>query len=77
MPANADGEPVKDEGEWIKAADASYLPTNEPKTIEFYVPEGAQEGAGYFVLVRTRYCRSGIARKEAATGFSPRSILIQ
>ena len=59
MPANADGEPVKDECEWIKAADASYLPTNEPKTIEFYVPERRERG-------RATLC--SCARATAAQG---------
>ena len=76
VPPNGEGEPSEDEDEWIMAADASYLPTNLPKTIEFHVPDAAREGMGYFVAVRTRYNRSGKERKKAVTGISSRLIAI-
>ena len=70
VPADGEGAPSGDEGAWIKAADTSYLPLNFPKTLEFYIPDAAEEGVSYFVAVRTRYNRSGKERKQAVTGFS-------
>ena len=75
VPQDADGEPDRNEELWI-AADTSYLMRNYPKTLEFSLPEELEEGAGYFVAVRTQFCRSGILRKEAVTGFSAHPLAI-
>lgn len=77
VPEDSGGEMSEDEGAWIKAAGASYMPTNKPKTLEFYLPDEAEAGKSYFVAVRTRYCRSCIPRKKAVTGFSPRLVAIR
>ena len=70
VPADEDGEPSQDEGEWFKAADSSYLMRNYPKTLEFIIPEEAEAGKSYFIAVRTAYSPSGRLRKDAVTGFS-------
>lgn len=73
-PADSEGAPSGDEESWLKAADASYLPLNYPRTLEFFVPQEAESGRAYFVAVRTRYCRSGVPRKRPVTGFSARPL---
>ena len=69
VPEDKEGNPSDDESAWI-AADPLALSRNEPKTLEFFVPEEAEEGKAYFIAVKTWYCRSGILRKEALKGFS-------
>ena len=69
VPQDVEGEPDKDESRWI-AANSSYLMRNYPKTLEFAIPDETDEGTGYFIAVRTQFCRSCILRKEAVTGFS-------
>ncbi len=76
VPADAEGAPDADENKWI-AADASYLMRNWPKTLEFAISDEAKEQMSYFVAVRTQYCRSGILRKEAVTGFSSETVRVQ
>ena len=76
VPADSEGLPSKDESEWIKAADSSFIPLNYPKTLEFNVPDDVEEGKSYFIAVRTAYSPSGRLRSEAVTGFSGQSVVI-
>ena len=77
VPPDAEGEPSKDEGAWIKAADSSYIPLNYPKKLEFNIPDSVEEGKRYFIAVRTAYSPSGRLRKDAVTGFSAQAVVIQ
>ncbi len=75
VPLDSDGEPDRDEASWI-AADTSYLLRNVPKTLEFNLPDAAEEGKSYFLAVRTAYSPSGRIRKEPLTGFSPSAVRV-
>ena len=75
VPANDDGSPNTDDSTWT-AADASYLPRNTAKTLEFYIPSTAQPGNEYFIAVRTAYLSGSTTRKEAVTGYSADVVLI-
>ena len=76
VPPDAECLPNIDESTWIKAADSSYLPLNHPETLEFRAPDELEQGALYFIAVRTAYSPSGRLRKDAVVGFSARPVAI-
>lgn len=70
-PLSSDGNAEKDESKWT-AVDSATIGTNQPKHLEFYVPETESMTAGaYFIVIRTRHLGGGRELKNLQTAFSP------
>lgn len=64
-----DGNIIEDESLWLKV-DSSTMGTNNPKTLSFYVPEGAESGKKYVIVIRTRYGGNGKELKNLLETYS-------
>ena len=69
VPVQDDGNLSAAESEWI-SVDESSVVTNQPKKLEFYVPDSLSTEASYSIAVRTMLSSSSTTRKSAVTGYS-------
>lgn len=70
-PIESDGTVAKDESKWIAVVPTT-VSINQPKHLEFYVPETEEMAEGqYSIVIRTRYLGGERTLKKIQTSFSP------
>lgn len=69
IPAGEEGKAVNDESLWI-SVDASYLPQNKQKEVQFNLPESLQSDIPYYIGIRTAYLSANTSRKNSVLGIS-------
>lgn len=67
-PVDEDGSAVKDEDLWVKVSENT-LSFNNPKSLEFYVPDSLKQDT-YRIVLRTRYCSGSKELKNPVMAIS-------
>ncbi len=75
IPVDEKGKAANNESLWI-SVDASYLPQNKQKEVQFNLPESLQSDIPYYIGIRTAYLNANTNRKNSVWGISPITVTL-